>query len=295
MTPLVPLSELELFAQGLDHAEGICLAPDGLLYVGGESGQLYRVEEDGVVTEVLRTGGFSLGLAADAESNIYLCDQVHHCVWKINPGTGERRVFSRGNAQTPMRAPNWGCFDDAGNYYVSDSGGWGAADGVIWKVHLGGRTEIWTDECRDFPNGMCLSADGSTLFVLESVPPALVAIGIEPDGSAGHRRVIAELPGTVPDGIALTDDGRFVIACYRPDALYLVDQEGRYEVIAADPQGTVLAAPTNVVFAGSRLDELIVPNFNRWHLARLSVLGLIGLPLRYPAAAPLQQNVQPNQ
>src|SRR5207244_8545119 len=64
-TPTVGLEQMETFAVGLDHAEGICLAPDGHLYVGGEAGQLYRIEADDSVTELLSTGGFMLGLAAD--------------------------------------------------------------------------------------------------------------------------------------------------------------------------------------------------------------------------------------
>ena len=46
MQPIVDIESLETFAEGLDHAEGITLAPDGHLYVGGEAGQLYRIEDD---------------------------------------------------------------------------------------------------------------------------------------------------------------------------------------------------------------------------------------------------------
>ena len=283
MQPLVPLADLESFAHGLDHAEGICLAPDGHLYVGGEAGQVYRIEDDGWVTELVRTGGFALGLAADADSRIYVCDQVHRCVWRVNPETKSKEIFSRGTEDLQMRAPNWGCFDHAGNYFVSDSGSWGGADGLIWRVDPEGVTEVWSRESCDFPNGMCVSADGETLFVLESTPPALVSLAIHPDGSAGPRQVITTLPDTVPDGVALTTDGRFVIACYRPDAIYLVDSDGRRQLLAADPQGTALAAPTNVVFTGDDLTEMVVPNLGRWHLTRFHLNGVRGLPLCYPA------------
>ena len=49
----VLLESLETFAFGLDHPEGACLAPDGRLYVGGEAGQVYRIEGDDSVTELL--------------------------------------------------------------------------------------------------------------------------------------------------------------------------------------------------------------------------------------------------
>lgn len=285
MPPLVQLNEVEVFAEGLDHAEGICLAPDGYFYLGGELGQLYRAANDGTLTEIIRTEGFSLGVAADADSNVYLCDQGKRCVWKVVPDTGHYEVFARGTAGRPMRSPNWGCFDGEGNYYVSDSGGWGSADGMIWKVDRSGRAAVWTEACRDFPNGMCVSPDSRTLFVLESTPPALVAVGILPNGSAGARRIVAELPDTVPDGVALLADGRMVVSCYRPDAVYLIERDGGREVIVEDPQGTVIAAPTNIVFAGEKLEQMVVPNFNRWHLARFEVPGLVGAPLHYPSVS----------
>ena len=110
-----------------------------------------------------------------------------------------------------------------------------------------------------------------------------MAIDIRPDGTAGARRVITTLSDTVPDGVALTTDGRFVIACYRPDAIYLVDPDGTRQLLAADPQGTALAAPTNVVFIGDGLSEMVVPNLGRWHLTRFHLDGVRGLPLCYPA------------
>jgi hypothetical protein len=57
-------------------------------------------------------------------------------------------------------------------------------------------------------------------------------------------------------------------------------------VLAADPRGTVLAAPTNVVFTGEGLATLVVPNLGRWHLTR-GRLGVAGIPLNYPSRADL--------
>ena len=82
----------------------------------------------------------------------------------------------------------------------------------------------------------------------------------------------------------MTSDGGIAIACYRPDVIYHWHPSRGLVVLAADPRGTVLAAPTNVVFMGPALDILVVPNLGRWHLAR-GKFGIAGIPLNYPAIA----------
>lgn len=279
--PSVDLDEMEMFAFGLDHAEGICLAPDGHLYLGGEAGQLYRVEADGTATELLSTGGFMLGLAADADSRIYAIDNVAKCVWRIDPRTEARVVYADGAPEGKFHVPNWGAFDAMGNYYLSDSGDWGARNGLIWKVRPGGGAEIWTREITSFPNGLAVAADGSRLHVLESYPSALVEVPINEDGSPGPRRELCAMGSVVPDGVALARDGSMFICCYRPDAIYRWHPDDGLSLFAEDPRGTVLSAPTNIVFTGDELDVMVVPNLGRWHLTRIRA-GIRGVPLNYP-------------
>jgi sugar lactone lactonase YvrE len=58
-----------------------------------------------------------------------------------------------------------------------------------------------------FPNGMVITPDWRTLIVAESFARRLTAFAIGPDGSLGTRRVWAELPGIMPDGICLDSEG----------------------------------------------------------------------------------------
>lgn len=285
MEPLLRLDQLEMFAHGLDHAEGIAVAPDGTIYVGGEAGQLYRVTADDGIEEVANTGGWLLGLAADGDGAIYGCDAAKRCVWRIDPASGTVEPFCEGTPERPLVSPNWGCFDEHGNYYFSDSGEWKAGNGLIWVVRPGGRAEVWTEESKDFPNGMALSADGSTLYVLESTPGALVSFAVNPDGTAGPRVVLADLPGTVPDGVAVATDGSLVLACYRPDIIYRWREDLGLQVLAHDPEGVFIAAPTNVAFTGADRATMVVPNIGRWHLTRFQHPDLKGIPLPLPASA----------
>jgi len=275
------LDDFRTYADGLDHPEGVAVGPDGSVYAGGEAGQVYSIGAGGSVTEVARTGGFLLGLAVDGDGMIYACDTARREVVRVDPRDGTVETYSAGAPGAPFRNPNWPVFDDRGNLYVTDSGGWKQDDGHIVVIAPGGATSVWSRDLPRFPNGACLSADGSALLVIESLHPGVSRIPIEPDGSAGAASVVCELPGSVPDGIAVDESGGFYVACYRPDRIYYVDAAGTVQVFAEDPQGTVLAAPTNVVFVGAERRTLLVGSLGRWHLAACEV-DVAGVGLRHP-------------
>jgi gluconolactonase len=282
-TPLVGLDALHMFGHGVDHAEGICVAPDGTIYVSGEAGQIYRLGADDTASQVATTGGWTLGLAADADGRVYACDAAKHAVYRWTPGSGAPEVFTSGPAEAQMVSPNWGAFGPDGTYYVSDSGGWKARDGRVIAVRRG-KAEVWTSESVDFPNGLAVSPDGTELWVLESTPGRLVKFAIRSDGSAGPREVVVELTGTVPDGIAFTTDGSAVIPCYRPDVVLRWRRDLGVQVLAIDPEGVFLAAPTNCAFTGPDRSTIVLPNIGRWHVTRFTAPGLQGVPLNYPTA-----------
>ena len=275
------LDEIRSYADGLDHPEGVAVGPDGTVWAGGEAGQVYRVTADGGVEEVASTGGFLLGLALDAAGRVYACDPRNGAVMRIDPDDATVGVWSKGPAGAPFRSPNFPVFDDGGRLYVTDSGEWKADDGHVVVVEPDGTASVWTDQLRRFPNGCALTADGSALLVIESLRPGVSRVPILPDGSAGEAELVVELPGSVPDGLAVDVSGGFYVACYRPDRLYYVDASGAASVVAEDPEGTVLSAPTNCVFAGPDLRTLVVGSLGRWNLSAL-IADLPGVPLRYP-------------
>lgn len=278
----IPTEDLGTFAQGIDHAEGLCVGRSGSVYCGGEAGQIYRIE-DGAAVEVANTGGFIAGVASDAHDFIYACDFAKACVWRIDPRNGDTKVFCNTLGDQKVRAPNWGAFDSNGNYYFSDSGGFGASDGCVGIVRPDGSTAVWTDEAARFPNGLAVTPDGSAIYIVESNPdPRICRFAINQDGSAAAPDVLVNFPADQwPDGLAVTADGQLVISCYRPDRIYIWDDDSGLDVLADDPLGTILSAPTNVAFYGANLDRLITTNLGRWHLTDMQ-LGFGGTELHYP-------------
>jgi sugar lactone lactonase YvrE len=59
----------------------------------------------------------------------------------------------------------------------------------------------------EFPNGMTVTPDNSTLIVAESYAHCLTAFDIADDGTLSNRRIWADLGDAAPDGICLDADG----------------------------------------------------------------------------------------
>lgn len=272
------LDACSVFVEGLDHPEGVTVDASGVIYAGGEAGQIYRIDPaTRGVEQVASTGGFLLGLCADATGRLYCCDVGRREVLRVDPREGTVAVWSKGTPEREMVNPNWPVFDDAGNLYVTDSGRWKERDGCIMRIAPDSTTTVWSTASTNFPNGAALSADSAYLYVLESTTPALVRIPID---DPRRREVVAELHG-VPDGCAFDTEGRAYVFYYRPDRIDRVSADGRVEMLAEDPEGTLLAAPTNGVWLEPDRTRLLVGSLGRWHLTACD-FGATGIPLRYP-------------
>ena len=94
--------------------------------------------------------------------------------------------------------------DHTGRAYV---GSQAREDGVIVRVDPDGSTSMAADGL-DFPNGMVLTPDGSTLIVAESTGRRLTAFTVDDGAGLIDRRVFADGLEGPPDGIALDADGR---------------------------------------------------------------------------------------
>ena len=274
--PLIPLDRFSVLADGLDHPECVTLGPDGRVYAGGEAGQVYRVSGSGEVSQVGSTGGFLLGLCLDRAGAVYCCDTVHGAVMRMAPD-GQVRRYS----DLPMVNPNYPVFDRAGNLYVSDSGKWEADDGRLLVVRPGGGTEVLDTAATAFPNGLALSAGEDWLYVALSTSPSVVRLPVYEGRPTGPLEHLVDLPGTVPDGLALDAAGNLYVSCYAPDRIYRLTPDGGLEVVAEDWQRVTLASPTNLTFAGPELTTLVVASLGRWHLAQTTV-DIPGQPYSYP-------------
>jgi sugar lactone lactonase YvrE len=103
--------------------------------------------------------------------------------------------------------PGWNDIvaDGRGNIYVNRAGfnpmaGEEVRPGFVFLVAAGGSVRQVAGDI-EFPNGMAVTADNSTLIVADSYRHSLVAFDIGSDGALSGRRVWAHLGEGIPDGI----------------------------------------------------------------------------------------------
>ena len=135
-------------------------------------------------------------------------------------GWNEVIVDPRGNAY--VNAPN---FDMSEGFDFEV----GSTSGIVALVTPEGDARIVAERLA-FPNGMAVTADGSTLIVAESFASRLGAWDIDADGGLSNRRVWAPVPDGV-DGISIDAEG--AVWCATPRGCLRVREGG--EVAEAIP------------------------------------------------------------
>lgn len=276
MLPQIPLEQFEIFAEGLDHPEGLAFDADGDLWAGGELGQVYKINRKGKVRTVVTLGGFNLGLTFSSHQDLFVCNFKLGALIQLDRSGKAIHSWER-VGRYRLRNPNFSVFDRQGNLYFSDSGAFKKNDGFLFVLRPSGKIEQLLDQLA-FPNGLSLSADERTLYVVQSTKDNVLAVPILNSGSIGPPRVYAAQLHNVPDGAALDAHGNLYVTCYASHNVYRVTPQGEVSLFAVDPEGTMIASPTNLAFGGAKFDEMYFANLSRWHICRARV-GIKGQSL----------------
>ena len=267
--PIIDICEFEIFADGLDHTEGLAFDSDHNLWAGGERGQIYRIDQSGVVKKIVELGGFCLGLTFSRSQELFVCNSKLGALQHVDRSGRLLHSLDRVD-ERKLVTPNFSVFDSEGNLYFSDSGDWGEANGYIYRLHTDGTAKYFAGPFA-FPNGLALSADEKSLYIVQSLRDNVLRLPILPNGSAGEPEVYAAGLARVPDGLVLDAQGNLYVTCYATHNLYRVTPQREITLFAFDPLGTMLACPTNAAFGPDDSDVLYVANLARWHICRVHI------------------------
>ncbi len=273
MEPQIAREQFEIFATGLDHPESCAFDRDGNLWAGGEAGQVYRIDPAGKPRVIANVGGFCCGIAlAPDDSAVFVCVSGVGVVRVSKDGTHD--VFATAAGGSKIVAPNHLVFDRAGRFYVTDSGNWMKRNGRLLRFDASDDGVVLA-ESLGYANGLALSDDEKSLFVVESDTDSVLRFELRRDGSAGTPETYARGVGRFPDGMALDADGNLYVCCYASDEIWRIDRERQLTLIAHDRWGILLGRPTNLAFGGPSFDEIFVANLGRFTITRAK-LGVRG-------------------
>lgn len=212
------------------------------------------------------------GQAFDRQGRLLHCeaaDGTNGCVTRTDLKTGVRTILCDKFNGFPLGGPNDVCVDGSGRiYFTSRLANTNAATGNVNSVYRidpnGKTTRILAAPDIDMPNGLAVSPDSHTFYLIESdgrVNRARVirAYDLKPDGAlANHRILYTFYPGRGGDGMRVDAAGNLYIAAglhktrgtsetldTRP-GIHVLTPQGKLVALVETPEDTI----TNCAFGG---------------------------------------------
>lgn len=300
-------ARLEQIFSGGVLTEGVTSAPDGTIYFSDitftgksamQAGHIMKFDPRTKAISTFRSpSGMSNGLKFDAQGRLLAAEGADYGgrrITRTDMATGKAEILAGMFEGRPLNSPNDITVDERGRVYFSDPRylGWETIDQPVMAVYRidPDRTvhRIITDAGK--PNGVCLSPDQRTLYVvsndngstgLDRIPEtepmhrgrmALLAYDLAPDGSAKFRRQLVNYaPEDGPDGLTVDVEGNIYAA---------VRAASRPGIVVYSPEGKERAyiptanLPTNVGWGrGADSNLLYITEGGNVHRIRVNKNG----------------------
>ncbi len=194
----------------------MALTPDGRVIAGLADGSVLRIDpSDGTVTTIADTGGRPLGLHADPDGSVLICDAACGLLELHTDGSIEVLVDEIDGAPLPF-VSNVVRDTDGTVYFSASTTRYSLADypgdllehsetGRLFRRDPSGKVQTLLDGLK-FANGVVLSPDRSCVVVAETAGYRLSRYWLTGPKAGTRDFLIENLPG-FPDNLGLGSDG----------------------------------------------------------------------------------------
>lgn len=265
-----PAGKVTQAHSGFTFTEGPAADPEGNVYFTDiPASKIYKVSLDGTLTTFLRRSRRANGLMFDRSGRLIACQGGAGRVVAIDIKTKNISVVADTYRGKPFNAPNDLVIDKAGGVYFTDPS-FGPTmiqdrEAVYYVAPGGEVTRLIDDQPR--PNGVRLSPDEKTLYVLLSGRPALMAYPVQKPGTLGKGKELGTL-ASGGDGMTVDTGGN----------LYLT-QPARLSIVVMSPEGKTLGEitfpepPASAGFGGKDMRTLYVTAKKSLYTVKMEATG----------------------
>jgi gluconolactonase len=251
---------VEKVAGDLQFTEGPTPDAEGALYFTDiPAERIYKLTDDKKLEVFLQPSGHANGLMIDGGGRFF-ASQMDGKLVQIDPETKKTTTLAEKFEEARFNAPNDLVVDSTGGIYFTDprfraatplpqkveAVYYRAADGTVTRVH----------ESDDAPNGVILSPDEKTLYVVPSMSKTMLAFDVQSPGKLGPGKTFVDV--AQPEGAERASGGDGLTVDAKGN-VYITTNLG---VQVFSPQGEALGIislpeqPANVTFGGKDLDVL---------------------------------------
>ena len=292
-------------ATTLVFTEGPAVDADGTLYFSDiENNRILKLAPDGTRSVFREPSGRTNGQTFD------LSGRLHHCEGaEFGPGGGRRvsrtdlrsgayEVLTESYAGQRYNSPNDVCVDGAGRVYFTDPC-YGDRSQMemdiegVYRIDLDGTvTRILEQPAIERPNGIAVTQDSNTLYVVDSCPTLgghrkIWSFALDSHGQPSAQREVFDFaPGRGGDGMRLDQAGNLYIAAgiltprgphettLVPAGIYVVTPQGEFKGRIPIEEDVL----TNLAFGGPDGRTLFVTAGKTVFSTRVAIPGQVAWP-----------------
>ncbi len=285
--------------------EGPAVDAEGNVFFSDIAGnRILKMTPLGTVSVFRADSGRTNGNAFDAQGRLISCEgneqgSGRRRIVRTDMKTGKITVLTNRFTGKRYNSPNDVCIDSKGRiwftdpYYGTDRASLELAVEGVYRIDADGSVaQVLTQRHVQRPNGIAISADAGTLYVIDSHPKPggnrqIWAFEVSPDDTLGKQRLVYDFgKGRGGDGMRLDSKGNLWVAAGisvrrgpgetldNPPGVYVISPEGKLLGRIPIPENLI----TNLAFGGADRRTLYVTAGKTLYRVRVVVPGPPPLP-----------------